>query len=59
MKCEENGIFFSRSGITKRIIVYPSMKCEPEEDGVIAVQDAELKYAKQIAVKKILEELRY
>ncbi|WP_303052173.1 DEAD/DEAH box helicase [uncultured Dialister sp.] len=41
-------------GNTKRIIVYPAMWAEPHKQDVIYVSDALLKYAKPLALEKII-----
>ena len=41
----------------KKVIIYPAMWVEPQEDDTIYVSDAYIKYAKPYAVQKILENI--
>lgn len=41
----------------KKIVVYPAMWAKPRKDGTIFVSDSQLKYAKPLALKSIVEDL--
>ena len=50
-------IAVSNSESSKRIVIYPAMWVEPEEEDTIYISDYFAKYAKPYALKKILDQL--
>lgn len=50
----ENEITAKMGGQVKKLIVYPAMWAEPHDPNVIYVSDALLKYAKPLALEKII-----
>ena len=61
MECKltltESEILVTKNSCQKKLVVYPAMWIEPEEDNTIYVSDAYLKYAKPYAVQKIKENM--
>ena len=51
---DATGISIEFSGIKKNIVIYPAMLLEPTKDNTIFISDIELKYARPLAVKKLL-----
>ena len=50
-------ITVSKREISKRIVIYPAMWVEPEEEDTIYISDYFAKYAKPYALKKILDQI--
>ena len=51
----QDTITVNHSKKSKRLVIYPAMRAEPQEAGTIYISDAYFKYAKPFALKKITD----
>ncbi len=52
-----NALMVQGKGASKKLIIYPAMRAKPRKPEMIYISDAQIKYAKPVALKKIVEEL--